>query len=221
MNVREYLNTIDAYNIRHYGFDTQARVLGIGVKRAKKLWNEATNFEFKRAPRTEYFMLTRPEISTRRKPYWELRLPEDQPHLKFYLTPVAPILIPNGFITDKGSIPWFVRNIIAHDDREMMFAYLVHDVGCETRDMYRFNTDGLLYEVGTALNANWIKKNVIYTAVRSAAWRNVPDRVINDFNVSKYNRELIAAEQQRFLQSHDYTEHLNFLQEMELNHGKM
>lgn len=221
MTSYEYLNLILKFKIKEFGFDTHARVLGIPVDEVKRLWNEATHYQFKRIPRTEYTMLARPELSTFWRPYWELKLPEGQDHLKFYLTPAAPIVIPNGFITDKGSIPRMFRNIVAHDDREMMMAYLVHDAACETNDMMRFNTDGLLYEVGTELGASWVKKNLIYTAVRAAAWIKNPDRVVNGINVSKFNRELIAAEQVRYLSSHDHTEHLNFLTKMALNHVKI
>lgn len=221
ITTREYFNGLKRYKIRRFGFDTHARVLNIPVDEAKEHWNAGTNFKFKRAPRTEYTMLPRPELSTWWKPYWELRLPEGQDHLKFYLTPAAPILIPNGFITDKGSIPKPLRNIIAHDDREMMFAYLVHDVGCETDDMYRFNTDGLLYEVGTELGASWLKKNIIYAAVRSVAWNHAKDQTVNGFNISKFNRELIAAEQTRYLSSQDHSEHLDFLTKMRISHGKI
>lgn len=221
MTSYEYLKAIKRFKIKEFGFDTHARVLGITTDEAKRLWNEATNFQFKRAPRTEYTMLARPELSSWWTPYWELKLPEGQDHLKFYLTPAAPIIIPNGFITDKGSIPRPFRNIVAHDDREMMFAYLVHDAGCETEDMTRFNTDGLLYEVGTELGASWVKRNIIYSAVRAAAWHKVPDRIVNGINISKFNRELIAAEQVRYLSSYDHTQHLNFLTEMGISHGKI
>jgi len=219
MNAREYLNTITAYDIRQYGFDTHARVLNLPKDKIKKMWNEATGYEFKRFPRTEYTLLTRPSLSTPLKPYWEVVLPKEQ-YLMFYLTPTTPILIPNGFITDKGSIPFFLRGIIAHDDRDMMLAYLIHDVECEMKRMLRFTTDGLLYEVGTEMNANWLKKNIVYSAVRSVAWRNVSDRTRNGFNVSQHNRNLINATEQMYLQ-HKHTEHLDFLQEVRTNRGKI
>lgn len=199
MNAQEYLNRIDAFGIRPYGFDTHARVLGIDHQTVKDLWNEATDCEFKRIPRTEYSMTFMPEISTKAKPYWKLSAPRG--YLIFHLTPTAPIIVPDGFITDKGSIPWIFRNIISHDDREMIMAYLVHDLECEMKRMTRFNVDGLLYEIGTEMEASWIKRNIVYTAVRAAAWRKVPDSVVNGFNVSKYNRELITKAEAKYVAS--------------------
>jgi len=220
MTSKEYINRINELNIRQYGFDTHARVLDIDREEVKRLWNEATDYEFKRFPRTEYTMLPRPAISTREKPYWELVLPEGRDYMMFYMTPTTPVIIPNGFITDKGSIPWFFRNIVAHDDREMMLAYLVHDLEREMKRMTNFTIDGLLYEVGVVMKSNWMKRNVIYTAVRAASWLKVPDRVIRGFNVSKFNRELIAKTETQFLQD-NHTKHLVFLQEMRINRAKI
>ena len=196
MQPEQYLQQINNFRITQFGFDTHARVLGIDREEVKRLWNTVTNGEFKRFPRTEYTMRYLPEYSNRFKPYWKLEAPKD---LLFYVTPTAPIIVPREFITDKGSIPWFLRGLIAHDDREMILAYLVHDVECEMKRMTRFNTDGLLYEVGTELEAWWLKKNLIYTAVRSAAWLPAPDRIKGGFNISKYNRELIAKADQEYI----------------------
>jgi len=209
MNVQDYKTKIEQYDIVNLGFDTHARVLNIPKEEVKRLWNEATNRKFKRLPRTEYTMRYMPEISTRFKPYWQLETPDE--YLIFYFTPTAPIIIPNGFITDKGSIPWFLRGMVAHDDREMIIAYLVHDLECEMKRLTRFNTDGLLYEVGTELNANWFKKNLIYTAVRAAAWHKVPDSIVRGRNVSEYNRLLIAAAEQEFAASKMYEKHLSIV----------
>lgn len=196
MTPDRYLQMINDLRITQFGFDTHARVLGIDRQEVKRLWNIVTNNQFKRFPRTEYTMRYLPEFSNRFKPYWRLEAPAD---LLFYVTPTAPIVVPNGLITDKGSIPWFLRGLIAHDDREMILAYLVHDVECEMNRMTRFNTDGLLYEIGTELEANWLKKNLIYTAVRSAAWLPGFDRIRGGFNISKYNRELIEQGDQKYI----------------------
>jgi hypothetical protein len=197
----QYIDTIRELRIEKFGFDTHARVLGIDRERVKYLWNRATGNEFKRFPRTEYTMRFLPEYSNRFRSYWKLEAPQD---LLFYVTPTAPIIVPNGLITDKGSIPWFFRGLIQHDDREMILAYLVHDVECEMTRMTRFNVDGLLYEVGTELEAWWLKKNLIYTAVRAAAWRPTQDRVIGGFNISAYNRDLIQKADQRYIQKQHY-----------------
>ena len=197
ITTKEYEKQINNFNIVSFGFDTHSRVLNIPNDEVKFHWNTLTKNAFKRIPRTEYQMRFLPELSTKLKPYWKLEL--NKPYLMFYVTPTAPILIPNGFITDKGSIPFVFRNIIAHDDREMIMAYLVHDRACEVPDMTRFTTDGLLYEVGTEMGANWFKKNFVYTAVRMAAI--IPskrDKKRRGFNVSKYNRNLIKEADQHF-----------------------
>jgi len=196
ITTKQYEEKINAFNIANFGFDTHSRVLGLSADEVKFHWNELTNGAFKRIPRTEYQMRFLPEYSTKLKPYWMLEL--NKPYLMLYITPTAPILVPNGFITDKGSIPFVFRNIISHDDREMMPAYLFHDRACEVPDMTRFTTDGLLYEVGTIMDANWLKKNLVYSVVRAAAWLPSKDKIRNGVNVSLYNRGLIKEADQHF-----------------------
>ena len=74
MTSDQYLKTIEKKRIRQFGFDTHARVLDISVDEAMNLWNEATNYEFKRVPMTEYTMRYLPELSTKFRPMWKLLL---------------------------------------------------------------------------------------------------------------------------------------------------
>jgi len=219
MNPIQYLKRIEELKIEAFGFDTHARVLGIDKEEVKKLWNEATGYKFKRFPRTEYTMRTLPEFSTKLKPYWELQLP-NKDYLMFYLTPTTPIIIPHGFITDKGSVPFIFRNLIAHDDREMILAYLVHDLECEMKRISRFNTDGLLYEVGIEMQANWLKRNLIYTAVRLGSWFPGGRQTEMSKNISLFNRNLITQTEKEYLHT-KHTEHIDFLAEMSSNHAKI
>lgn len=211
MNAAEYLQAVKKYQIEQFGFDTQARVLGISKDEAKSLWNSATGRTFKRVPRTEYTMRYLPEISTKRKPFWKLETPDK--FLMFYLTPTAPIIIPDQFITDKGSIPLLFQNIVSIYDREMMFAFLVHDVECEMQRMTRFMTDGLIYEVGSEMQTNWLRKNVIYTAVRAGNRYGKKDVEVNGFNVSAYNQLLIEQAEKDFLENY-YTGHLKTIEKL-------
>jgi hypothetical protein len=211
MESKTYLKKIDAYNIRRFGFDTHSRVLGITPEEAKELWNKGTKCAFKRVPRTEYAMIELPEISTKANPFWQLQLPERRNNLLFYINPTAPVIVPDGFITDKGSIPLVFQNVISNYDREMMMAFLVHDVECEMQRMTRFLTDALIYEVGTEMGANWLKKNIIYTAVRAGNRYGKKDKIVNGFNVSAYNRSLIRKAEEEFISSGAYTAHLDFL----------
>lgn len=210
MNAKDYSSLIKKFKIEQFGFDTQARVLNITREEAKAFWNTTTNKKFKRVPRTEYNMRYLPEISTKFKPYW--RLETNDQYLIFYVTPTAPILVPNGFITDKGSIPLMFQNVISIFDREMMTAFLFHDVECEMDRMTRFSIDSLIYEVGTEMKANWLKKNIIYAAVRLGGILPGKDSIKNDFNVSKYNRDLIHQCENNYNLSYTQMKHLDFVE---------
>lgn len=214
MNANDYAVAIKKFKIEQFGFDTHARVLNITKEEAKAFWN-ANKFGFKRVPRTEYNMRYLPELSSKFKPYWKLEMPER--YLMFYVTPTAPILVPNGFITDKGSIPLPFQNVISIFDREMMTAFLVHDVECEMKRMTRFSTDGLIYEVGTEMRANWLKKNIIYSAVRMGGILSGKDSIRNGVNVSKYNRELIAQCEANYNLSYTQMKHLDFVETLHGN----
>jgi hypothetical protein len=76
--------------------------------------------------------------------------------------------------------------------------------------MTRFSTDGILYEIGTELEAWWLKKNLIYTAVRAAAWIPDRDRIRGGFNISAYNRKLIEDSDQRYI-AHNHKKHLSIV----------
>lgn len=208
MEASEYLSRIKELKIDRFGFDTHARVLNIDKEEIKRLWNVATKGEFKRFPRTEYTMRYLPELSTKWRPYWRLETPEQ--FLMFYLTPTAPIVIPNNLITDKGSIPLLFQNIISNYDRELMLAFLVHDVECEMQRMSRFTTDGLIYEVGTDMRTNWARKNVVYAAVRAGNRYGKKDRIVGGFNIQKYNRDLITSADNQFLTDY-YPKHISAL----------
>lgn len=211
MTAANYLARIKAMNIERFGFDTHARALRMPKENVKELWNAATGGEFKRFPRTEYTMRYMPELSTKWRPYWRLETPEK--FLMFYLTPTAPIIIPDQFITDKGSIPLLFQNIISNYDRELMLAFLVHDVECEMQRMSRFTTDGMIYEVGTDMRTNWLRKNLVYAAVRAGNRYGKKDRIVRGFNISKYNRELIAAADNAFLVDY-YPKHILTLEKL-------
>lgn len=208
MDKYEYTQLIEDFNIVHFGFDTHARALNITKEDVKRFWNETTNGCFKRLPRTEYTMRYLPELSTKWRPYWRLETPEK--YLMFYLTPTAPIIIPDGLITDKGSIPLLFQNIVSIYDRELMLAYLVHDVECEMQRMTRFMTDGLIYEVGSEMQTNWLRKNLVYAAVRAGNRYGKKDKTVGGFNISKYNRELIKKAEEHFLTEY-YPSHINTL----------
>jgi len=214
MDVEKYIKETKVKGITKFGFDTQARVLDISKQEVKKLWNKSTNNQFKRFPRTEYLMRPMPELSTRMRPYWEVNLPKGVDYLMFYITPTAPILIPHKFLTDKGSIPLIFQNIVSIYDRELIMAFLTHDVECDMQRMSRFSTDGLIYEVGTEMGAPWMRKNMVYSAVRMGNRYGRKDKVIRGFNVSEYNRDLIHKADNSFLSSGYMQEHLKTIKKL-------
>lgn len=214
MQWSEYLKLIQQYKIEQFGFDTHARVLGVDHEEVKRLWNKATGNEFKRFPRTEYTLRYLPEISTKFRPYWKVEMPHD--YLIFYFTPTAPILIPNGMITDLGSIPLLFQNLISIYDRELTLAFLVHDLECEMQRLTRFTADGMIYEVASAMQTNWLRTNLVYAAVRLGNRFGKKDRIVRGFNVSEHNRRLITDAEQAFNKSREFKEHVENVEKFSL-----
>ena len=83
----------------------------------------------------------------------------------------AVYIVPQGFITDLGSIPRFFWNIIARDSAPS--AFVTHDYLCDADWISRRDADNILREALSISNiANW-RVSVIYWAVRLYAtlWR--------------------------------------------------
>lgn len=79
------------------------------------------------------------------------------------------ILVPKGFITDYGSIPQIFQNIIPKDD-EMSGAYVVHDLIYASELFSRKICDDILLKAFQELGAGWLKRNTVYSAVRTCGW---------------------------------------------------
>ena len=197
MKIETYKNKIKKFKIEPFGFDTHARALGITKDEAKAHWNEMTGGKFKRVTRTEYTFTALPEYSTWGKPLFRLNCQEC---LSFCMTPTAALLVPDGFITDKGSIPMIFQSIFSIEDREMLIPFLFHDVESDMQRMSRFATDGLVLEIGRELEAHWAKRNMIYAAVRVGNKYGGPDTIVNGFNVTQYNRDLIKISERSYLE---------------------
>jgi len=195
MNLLKYEDSIKKFKIKKFGFDTQHRALrdvgGFEVKpgEIKSLWNDLTNNTFKRIPRTEFWFEECPELSTPSCPMYRFRCPNG--YIKFHFTQTAVLLVPDGYLTDKGSIPKILQGIFSIHDKEMQIGYIFHDVECDMQRMSRLMCDGLLLEVGKEIGASWLKRNLIYLAVRAGNRFTKKDKVINDFNVSEFNRDLV------------------------------
>lgn len=198
-----YTEQIERYGIKNFGFDTHARVLGMSIEEAKEYWN--SNYgTFKRLPRTEIWFEEVPELSKGRKKMYRMRC--HRGYIPLHITPTAVILTPDGFLTDKGSVPHRLHGIISPDDKDMLFAYLIHDVECEMQRMSRFLTDSMILEVGGIMGASWLKRNVSYTAVRFGNRFGKGDKIINGFNVTRHNQELVRKAEQEYFNSDKFKE---------------
>lgn len=79
------------------------------------------------------------------------------------------ILIPKGFVTDYGSIPQIFQNIIPKNDA-MSGAYVVHDLVYASEMFSRKLCDDILLMAFQELGASWLKRNTVYSAVRTCGW---------------------------------------------------
>lgn len=74
------------------------------------------------------------------------------------------LTIKAGFITDGGSIPKAVRNIISPWGY-LTIAFLIHDILYATEHFDRDKCDWVLLCACQALGASWLRRNEIYSAV--------------------------------------------------------
>jgi len=75
------------------------------------------------------------------------------------------IKIPEGVFTDFASIPIGLRNIIARFGKHQRAAVL-HDYLCTSRIFSRKIADELFLEAMGALDVGWVKRTVMFRAVR-------------------------------------------------------
>lgn len=200
MTPEQYLRRVKSRGIENFGWDKHARALKITYEQAKDLWNKATNYEIKRMRRTEFSNRLLPELSSRWKNYYELEL--TVPYHVVNLTPTCAIVIPDGLIWDRGTVPYLLKVFVPNDHYKMMSAYLAHDTVCETRDMSNFMNDAVIPEVGEILQATWIERQLPYVGVRiGSPFRKGQDVVRAGFNISAHNRELIRKAEEMYLAS--------------------
>ena len=197
MRAETYESKIKKFGIEHFGFDTHSRALGISKAEVKAHWNEVTGGKFKRLTRTEYTFSPLPEFSSYGKPLFRLNC---QDYLSFCLTPTAPLIVPDGFITDKGSVPMLLQSVVSIEDREMIIPFLFHDVESVMERMSRFMADGLILEIGSDLGASWLKRASIHAAVRIGNRYNREPLVIKGENITQRNKDLIRAADALYLE---------------------
>lgn len=79
------------------------------------------------------------------------------------------IVVPAGFDTDYASIPrpfW----VIYPPDGGYTEAAVIHDYLYWTLDFTRGESDKVFYEAMTALGVPWLRRQIIYRAVRLGGW---------------------------------------------------
>lgn len=76
--------------------------------------------------------------------------------------------VPKGYGTDLASVPVGFRNIASKVDA--VEASVIHDHAYETRTMPRAEADRLFLEIMEASGIGWVKRNLMYSAVRMGGW---------------------------------------------------
>lgn len=158
---------MDNKTIRLRGFDTISALSGIPKDEVKSLW-WAKYKTFKRIPRTEFGLRPRPDlVEGNGRMLYEVKC---DGYLVFHITETAVLIIPNGFITDLGSVPEFLLWVVNKDDKHMLMAYLFHDMSVDYDFTSRILTDAWLLEIGKEMGASWLKRNIVHTPVRMKSW---------------------------------------------------
>lgn len=149
------------------GFEALADLTGLSKEEVKKLWNRA-GLGWKHIPRTQ--------ISTTALSDGRYRLNDD---IVVFLDRFTPIIIPQGFKTDFGSVPKFLHWFIDKDDRHFLVGFILHDVHYLVQSIDRGTADSVLRLNAGRLGASWIRKNAVYYALRmfgGLAWHKNKQR---------------------------------------------
>ena len=98
---------------------------------------------------------------------WETQAP-----FEVYLVDGRKIVVPKGFVYDKGSVPRLAWGLIPRDDRSGVIAFLVHDYLYETKSTTRKEADQIMYELLRLGGMSWFRAQLAFQAVRAAVWKN-------------------------------------------------
>ena len=74
--------------------------------------------------------------------------------------------IPVGFITDFGSIPWFIPNWIANPQGKGKRSYVLHDFLYRNQLFTQLVDDALLNEGMISDGVNWFQRFTVYRGLR-------------------------------------------------------
>ena len=79
------------------------------------------------------------------------------------------VRVPEGFVTDLASIPWFARWLIPKVDRHCQAA-VVHDFLYHSQQFSRAKSDAIFLEAMEVLGVAKWKRLIMYKAVRLGGW---------------------------------------------------
>ena len=79
--------------------------------------------------------------------------------------------VPDGFITDGGSIPAILWPIVGHPrSTKAGQAYALHDMLYREGYTTRARADQILYEGVTVLGANWFQRQAVLRGLQVGGW---------------------------------------------------
>lgn len=76
--------------------------------------------------------------------------------------------VPRGFLSDLASVPRLFWYWFPPDDPQYAAPAILHDKFYETHEVSRKDADGIFYRQMRELKVSWIRRKLIYWAVRAA-----------------------------------------------------
>lgn len=105
-----------------------------------------------------------------------IKLPNGQTGIRLlkdilYLdTPIGPVLVPRGFVSDGCSVPLFFWRAVGHPFKyEYLYEAILHDYFYRYQDVDRATADRVLYEMLKG-RVSGVRRRAIYWGLRSGGW---------------------------------------------------
>ena len=96
-----------------------------------------------------------------------IRLPKDILYLD---TPIGPVLVPRGFVSDGCSMPRFAWRALGHPfDHAYLYEAILHDYFYRYQDVDRATADRVLYEM-LKDRVSGVRRRAIYWWLRAGGW---------------------------------------------------
>lgn len=80
------------------------------------------------------------------------------------------ITVPEGFVTDLGSVPWYFSWLVSRYGEGMTNAYILHDWLYRTGQVSRKDADGLMRRIMREEGVSWIVRKSAWLGVRAGGW---------------------------------------------------